>query len=40
MSYRNHRAHQEPRHNLSDDIREFMLVNQLFFLENKAILRH
>lgn len=38
MAYRNNRAHQEPRHNLSDDIREFMLINQLFILENEAIL--
>ena len=39
MAYRNNRAHQEPRHNLSDDIREFMLINQLFVLESKAIVR-
>ena len=39
MAYRNNRAHQEPLHNLSDDIREFMLINQLFFLEHKAVLR-
>lgn len=37
MAYRNNRAHQEPRHNVSDDIREFMLVNQLFVLESEAV---
>lgn len=36
MAYRNNRAHQEPRHNISDDIREFMLVNQLFVLESET----
>lgn len=36
MAYRNNRAHQEPRHNLGDDIREFMLVNQLFVLESET----
>jgi hypothetical protein len=36
MAYRNNRAHQEPRHNLSDDIREFMLINQLFVLESEG----
>lgn len=40
MAYRNNRAHQEPRHNLSDDIREFMLINQLFILESEAVLRY
>lgn len=39
MAYRNNRAHQEPRHNLSDDIREFMLVNQLFVLDSEAVVR-
>lgn len=39
MAYRNNRAHQEPKHNLSDDIREFMLINQLFILESKAVVR-
>lgn len=39
MAYRNNRAHQEPRHNLSDDIREFMLINQLFVLESEAVVR-
>ncbi len=39
MAYRNNRAHQEPRHNISDDIREFMLVNQLLFLESEAVTR-
>ena len=39
MAYRNNRAHQEPRHNKSDDIREFMLVNQLLFLESEAVTR-
>ena len=37
MAYRNNRAHQEPRHNLGDDIREFMLINQLFILESAAV---
>lgn len=39
MAYRNNRAHQEPRHDLNDDIREFLLINQLFILENDAIVR-
>ncbi len=39
MAYRNNRAHQEPKHNLSDDIREFMLINQLFILESEAVVR-
>ncbi|AMT96276.1 MULTISPECIES: TIGR02391 family protein [Psychrobacter] len=39
MAYRNNRAHQEPRHNLSDDIREFILINQLFILESEAVVR-
>lgn len=37
MAYRNNRAHQEPRHNPSDDIREFILINQLFILESEAV---
>lgn len=39
MAYRNKRAHQELRHDLNDDIREFMLVNQLFVLESEAVVR-
>ena len=39
MAYRNNRAHQEPKHNLSDDIREFMLINQLFILESEAVVK-
>ncbi len=39
MAYRNNRAHQQPKHNISDDIREFMLINHLFILESEAILR-
>ena len=39
MAYRNNRAHQEPQYNLSDNIREFMLLNQLFILENEAVVR-
>jgi len=39
MAYRNNRAHQEPRHNLRDDIREFMLINQLYILESEAVVR-
>ena len=39
MAYRNNRAHQEPKHNQSDEIREFMLINQLFILESKAVVR-
>lgn len=39
MAYRNNRAHQEPRHNISDDIREFMLVNQLYILDSEAVVR-
>ncbi|MGP5536680.1 TIGR02391 family protein [Psychrobacter glacincola] len=40
MAYRNNRAHQEPRRNLGDDIREFMLINQLFILESAAVIRY
>ena len=40
MAYRNNRAHQEPRHNLGNDIREFMLINQLFILESEAVIRY
>ncbi|WP_296207344.1 TIGR02391 family protein [Psychrobacter sp. UBA3480] len=40
MAYRNNRAHQEPRHNLNEDIREFMLINQLFVLEGEAMVRN
>ena len=39
MAYRNNRAHQEPKHNLDNDIREFLLINQLFILEKEAIIR-
>lgn len=39
MAYRNNRAHQEPRHNLGDDIREFMLINHLFILESETVVR-
>ena len=38
-AYRNRRAHQEPKHKLEDDIREFLLINQLFVLEREAHLR-
>ncbi len=40
MAYRNNRAHQEPKHALDDDIREFLLINQLFNLEAKSKVRH
>lgn len=33
MAYRNHRAHQEPDDDIHEDLREFMLLNQLFILE-------
>lgn len=39
MAYRNNRAHQEPKHILENDIREFLLVNQLFVLESESVLR-
>jgi hypothetical protein len=39
MAYRNNRAHQEPKHNLDDDVREFLLINQLFILEREAVVR-
>jgi hypothetical protein len=39
MVYRNNRAHQEPKHNLDNDIREFLLINQLFILEKEAVVR-
>ena len=38
MAYRNNRAHQEPNGSINDDIREFLLINQLFVLEGKAVL--
>lgn len=40
MAYRNNRAHQEPKHNLDNDIREFLLINQLFILEKEAVVRN
>ena len=40
MAYRNNRAHQEPKIKLNDDIREFLLINQLFILEEEAVLRN
>ncbi|WGV99109.1 TIGR02391 family protein [Vibrio sp. YMD68] len=39
MAFRNHRAHKEPEHNILDDIREFLLLNQLFVLERSAKIR-
>lgn len=39
MAYRNNRAHQEPQHDISADIREFLLINQLFILESEATVR-
>ena len=39
QAYRNKRGHQNPEHNLKDDLREFLLVNELFHLEKESILR-
>lgn len=36
MAYRNSRAHKENVTTLDDAIREFLLINQLFILENEA----
>jgi len=36
MAYRNRRAHQEPVADIHEDLREFMLLNQLFILEKTA----
>ncbi|EHR0555782.1 TPA: TIGR02391 family protein [Vibrio vulnificus] len=39
MAYRNRRAHQEPNDDIHEDLREFMLLNQLFILEMSTIVR-
>ncbi|MFM5269400.1 TIGR02391 family protein [Aeromonas veronii] len=39
MAYRNRRAHQEPDSDIHEDLREFMLLNQLFILEESAKFR-
>lgn len=39
MAYRNNRAHQEPENHFKDDLREFLMINHLFILESKSILR-
>lgn len=39
MAYRNRRAHQEPDNDIHEDLREFMLLNQLFILEKSAKFR-
>lgn len=39
MAYRNRRAHQEPDDDIHEDLREFMLLNQLFMLEMSAMVR-
>tara|TARA_A100001391_G_scaffold192852_2_gene167457 strand:+ start:348 stop:1076 length:729 start_codon:yes stop_codon:yes gene_type:complete len=38
MAYRNRRAHQSWKWDLSRDVREFMLINELFCLESEAII--
>jgi hypothetical protein len=37
MAFRNRRAHRELKLNLDEEIREFLLVNELFLLESQAI---
>lgn len=37
MSYRNPRAHRELQHDVDDQLREFLLLNQLFTLEKTAL---
>lgn len=39
MTYRNRRTHQLPESNLNEDVREFLLLNELFHLEASAIER-
>lgn len=39
MAYRNRRAHQEPDNDIHEDLREFMLLNQLFILEESTKFR-
>lgn len=39
MAYRNRRAHRSPEVNKSNDVREFLLINQLFVLEKESFLR-
>ncbi|MCU8083842.1 TIGR02391 family protein [Shewanella sp. SM23] len=39
MAYRNRRAHQEPDDDIHEDLREFMLLNQLFILEESSKVR-
>jgi uncharacterized protein Ymh len=39
MAHRNPRAHQESKHGLSEQISELLLLNHLYALERKAILR-
>ena len=36
QAFRNHRAHSEKEDHLEDDLREFLILNQLFVLESKA----
>ncbi len=37
MAFRNRRAHRELELSLDEEIREFLLVNELFLLESQAI---
>ena len=37
MAYRNSRAHKENETTIDDAIREFLMINQLFILENEAL---
>lgn len=39
QAYRNVRGHQNPKHDFKNDLKEFMLINQLFQLESQSILR-
>ncbi len=39
LAYRNPKAHKEMNEDLNDLMRQFLVINQLFFLENEAITR-
>lgn len=40
MAYRNKRAHKEPTQETGECLQEFLLLNHLYILENKALLRN
>ena len=39
LAYRNPKAHREMEENLTDLMRQFLVINQLFFMESEAIIR-